>query len=281
MDNPKKKLTEEELKLIEETELFMQEVYSDPDVKDAKPPKDLHDKVFAEIRMRENAKRKEEFAEEFAEEWGMSEEEKELIRLGRIYRRRRGLRKYVAVAAVLVFVLAFGVTSMGGPKRVYENIKYALTGHEQITVDSDDEDIVPVTTMDEEAAYLEIEKKYGFTPVELYYLPDGVEFLDVKMGEAIQGINMSYGVGEEVKIVYFIRPNYRTGSFGKDVEDDFVEEYIEENEFTTIYIRRYVVEEKEERWSVQFEYKEVLYTISIADTFKEEVEKIVKNLFFS
>ncbi len=279
MDNPKKKLTEEELKLIEETELFMQEVYSDPDVKDAKPPKDLHDKVFAEIRMRENAKRKEEFAEEFAEEWGMSEEEKELIRLGRIYRRRRGLRRYVAVAAVLVFVLAFGVTSMGGPKRVYEMVTSTLTGREQVNIDSDD--ISRTEGMSEEEAYQEIEEKYGFTPVELYYLPDGVEFLDVKMGEAIQGIHLLYGINEEVKIAYFIRPNYRVGSFGKDVEDDFVEEYIEENESATIYIRRYMVEGKEERWSVQFEYKEVLYSMTIMDTSKDEVEKIVKNLFFS
>lgn len=277
MDDSKKKLTEEELKLIEETELFMQEVYSDPDVKDAKPPKDLHDKVFTEIRLRENAKRKEKFAEEFAKEW--SDDERELIRLGKIYRRRRGLRKYVAVAAVMIFVLAFGVTSMGGPKRVYDVVTSTLTGREQVNIDSDD--ISRTEDMSEEEAYQEIEEKFGFTPVELYYLPDGVELLEARIGESIQGINMLYGTDGKVKIIYFIRPNYRDGSFGKDVEDDFVEEYIEENEFTAIYIRKYVVEEKEERWSVQFEYKEVLYTMTILDTSKDEVKKIVKNLFFS
>ena len=38
MNEPKNKLTEEELKLIEEEELFLKEVYSDPEVATAEPP---------------------------------------------------------------------------------------------------------------------------------------------------------------------------------------------------------------------------------------------------
>lgn len=255
MDDSKKKS-------IEEIELFMQEVYSDPDVANAEPPADLHDKVFAEIHARELAKR-----------------EQEVIRLEKVYRKRLRFQKYVAVAAVMVLVLAFGVTSMGGPNRVYEMMKSTLTGREQVTIDSDN--ISETADMSEEEAYQKIEEKFGFTPVGLLYLPEDVVFLDVKIGEEIQGIHMVYGIDGEVKIAYFMRPNYRESSHGIDIEDDFVEEYIEENESATIYVRKYLVDEKEERWSVQFEYKGVLYTMTIMDTSKAEVEKIVKNLFFS
>lgn len=255
MDDSKKKS-------IEEIELFMQEVYSDPDVANAEPPAELHDKVFAEIHARELAKR-----------------EQEVIRLEKVYRKRLRFQKYVAVAAVMVLVLAFGVTSMGGPNRVYEMMKSTLTGREQVTIDSNN--ISETADMSEEEAYQKIEEKFGFTPVGLDYLPKGMGFIEAEFGEEIQSINIIYGREDDVKIVYLIRPNYRVGSHGKDVEDDFVEEYIEENESATIYVRKYLVDGKEERWSVQFEYKGVLYTMSIADISKDEVEKIVKNLFFS
>lgn len=255
MDDSKKKS-------IEEIELFMQEVYSDPDVANAEPPADLHDKVFAEIHARELAKR-----------------EQEVICLEKVYRKRLRFQKYVAVAAVMVLVLAFGVTSMGGPNRVYEMMKSTLAGREQVTIDSNN--ISETTGMSEEEAYQEIEEKFGFVPVGLDYLPKGMGFIEAEFGEEIQSINMIYGREDDVKIVYLIRPNYRVGSHGKDVEDDFVEEYIEENESAIIYVRKYLVDEKEERWSVQFEYKGVLYTMTIMDSSKGEVEKIVKNLFFS
>ncbi len=255
MDDSKKKS-------IEEIELFMQEVYSDPDVANAEPPADLHDKVFAEIHARELAKR-----------------EQEVIRLEKVYRKRLRFQKYVAVAAVMVLVLAFGVTSMGGPNRVYEMMKSTLTGREQVTIDSDN--ISETADMSEEEAYQKIEEKFGFTPVGLLYLPEDVVFMGAELYEEIQSINMIYGRKDDAKIVYLIRPNYRESSHGKDIEDDFIEEYIEENVSATIYVRKYLVDGKEERWSVQFEYKEVLYTMTIMESSKGEVEKIVKNLFFS
>lgn len=288
MNESKNKLTEKELKLIEETEAFMDEVYDNPDVADAEPPVDLHDSVFAEIRAREAAKREAELKveklnveEEEAKAEKLTAEEKELIYLGRIYKKRRKLQKYMVLAAVLIMALAFGITSIGGPEKVFEMVKYALTGHEQINVDSRNGDVIPVTTMSEEEAYLEIEETFKITPVGLNYLPEDVVFLEVQMGEEIQGIQMFYGIDEEVKIVYFMRPNYRISSFGKDIEDELLEEYSQENEYATIYVRKYLVDKKEERWSVQFEYKGTLYSLLIMDTSKDEVEKIVENLFFS
>ncbi len=312
MNEQKNKLTEKEIKLIEETEAFMDEVYDNPDVAEAEPPVNLRDSVFAEIRAREAERREMELkaeklnvqeeeakaekldveeeeakAEKFSTEEKEPEaekltvEEKELIRLGRIYKKRRKLQKYVVLAAVLILALAFGMTSIGGPKKVFEVVKYALTGHEQINVDSRSGDVIPVTSMSEEEVYLEIEETFGFVPVGFHYLPNGIGFLEADIGEEIQCINLVYGNENDVKIAYIIRPNYRVSSYGKDVEDEFSEEYIKESEYATIYIRKYMLGENEERWSVQFEYKQTLYTMSITDTSKEEVEKIVENLYFS
>lgn len=275
MNDSKKNLTEEELKLIEETELFMEEVYSDPEVANAEPPADLHDKVFAEIRAREAAKREAALAEE-----KRKAEERELIELGRVYKKRRKLQKYFVLAAVLIFALALSATAMGGPEKLFEKIRYTLIGREQINVDSDHEDVVPITTMNEENAYQEIEDTFGFASVRMNYLPEWTEFIELTINDEIQAIHIVYGKDDDVKIGYLIRPNYRTSSMGKDMEDEFLEEVIKENEYTIINMRKYLVDETEERWSVQFEYRDVLYSMSIADTYKEEVDKIVENLYF-
>ena len=274
MNEPKNKLTEEELKLIEETELFMKEVYSDPDVANAEPPADLKSKVFAEIRDREEAKREAELAEE------KRKEEQELIRLGRIYKKRKGYRKYFVLAAVLILAMLFGVTSFGEPKRLFETVKYAWSDRKQETVDSDDEDVVPTSDLSEEEAYQMIEDTFGFVSVRLNHLPKQTEFMEMVIGEEIQVVNMSYGEKGEVKIIYLIRPNYRTSSIGKDMEDNYVEEVIKETEYTTVIMRKYRVEGNEERWSVQFVYQETMYSLTIMDSSWDEVEILVDNLYF-
>ena len=209
-----------------------------------------------------------------------SEEDKELIRLGKIYRKRKKLHRYLVAAAAIVGVLAFGITSMGGPKKVFEKFNWTLAGREQTNVDSDNEDVVQMGDVKEDEVYEQIEDKYGFYPVKPIYRPEGVILLETIIGDEIQGINMLYGKEDEVKLTYVIRPNYKTSSIGKDIEDDFLEEYIEETEHAIIYMRKYLIDDSEERWSIQFEYKEVSYSMLIMDSNDAEVKKIVENLMF-
>lgn len=274
MNDSKKNLTEEELKLIKEEELFMEEVYSNPEVAGAEVPSDLHDKVFAEIRLREAKK-----AAELAEERRLAEEQ-ELIEYKRRYKKAVNRQKWLVLAAVLIMAMAFGMVSIGGPEKLFDKIRYALIGREQINVDSDHEDIARTSGMSEENVYQEIENTFGFVPVGLGYVPKGVEFLEAQMGEDIQSIHMLYGQDKKVKLGLFIRPNYQVSSVGKDMEDEFVEEYVENNEYTTIYIRKYLIDDVEERWSVQFEYQKVSYSMTIMDTSKDEVKKIADGLYF-
>ena len=281
MNEPKNKLTEEELKLIEEEELFLKEVYSDPEVATAEPPADLQKKVFAQINAIKAAKREAELAEEERKaEEARRAEEQELIRLGKLYKKRKGYRKYFVLAAVLILAMLFGVTSFGEPKKVFEKVKYGWSQRKQETVDSDHEDVTPTSDLNEEEAYQEIEDKFEFVPVRMHYLPELTEFLEMTINEETQSIHMVYGKGEMAKIGFFIRPNYRTSSMGKDMEDDFIEEYTEETEYTTITMRKYKMDGSEERWSVQFAYQETMYSLSIANTNREEVNQIVENLYF-
>lgn len=305
MENQKNKLTEE-VKLMEEKKRLMEAVNSDPHVANSPLPPNMLDKVYKEIRANE-AERAiraidaelmkagvplEEDVDEEEEEIGaseakadagreFSEEDKELIRLGKIYRKRKKLHRYLVAAAAIVGVLAFGITSMGGPKKVFEKFNWTLAGREQTNVDSDNEDVVQMGDVKEDEVYEQIEDKYGFTPVKPVYRPEGVILLDTIIGDEIQGINMLYGKEDEIKLTYVIRPNYKTSSIGKDIEDDFLEEYIEKTEHTIIYMRKYLIDDSEERWSIQFEYQEVFYSMLIMDSNEAEMKKIVENLIFS
>lgn len=279
MNDLQKKLTEEEeLKLIEETERFMEEVNSDPEVANLTAPPELKEKIFAEIRAREAAK--EERLEAEREEEKRRAEEEELIRLGKIYKKKRKANKYLVLAAAVVCALAFGITSFGGPEQIFKRVKSAFVGQEQVNIDSEHEDVAPPTATDEGKAYQEIEDAFGFYPIRLNYLPENIELLDAQIGEGIQGATLIYGEKDEAKIIYVIRPNYRTSSWGEDVEDEMVEEYTVDNEYTTLYLRKYLVEKKEERWVIRFEYNEVGYSLQVCDESKEEVTKIVENLYF-
>lgn len=286
MSEEMRKLANEEMKfpdeevelskeeLVEEAKSIMEEVNGDQKVVDRPLPVNLRKNIDKRI-LALKAK------EEKAEGERFSAEERELMRLGKLYKKKRKMRKYFVLAAAVVCALAFGVTSMGGPERLFEKVNWTLAGREQTNVDSDSDKILEASSVKEEEAYQQIEDEFGFYPVKPLYKSEGVNILEINMEDGIQGAYLIYGEQDEVKITYLIRPNYRTSSLGKDIEDELLEEYVEENEHAQIYIRKYLRDNKEERWSIQFEYQNVSYSMMIYDTSQDEVEKIVKNLFFS
>lgn len=296
MENQKSNLTEEELRLIEETERFMEEVNRDPDVANAPLPPNLRENVYREIRAREAERAIRAIDEELAKveasagevcveeetdtKEAVSAEDKELIRLGKIYKKRRKVQKYLILAAALVFVLAFGITSMGGPKKLFEKVNWMLGDREQINVDSDDDSVVQIDNVKEEEVYQEIEDRFGFLPVKLLYRPEGVFLLEANIGEEIQGVHLIYGASQQANISYHIRPNYRESSWGKDIEDELLKEEKMTVSGVEIYLKQYRVDEETERWLVGFEYKNVSYSMLIMDLDESEIEKIVKNLTF-
>lgn len=255
--------------LVKSAKCIMEEVNADQDVVDRPLPPHMHEKIKQRIDAYE-AKRETE---------RLSAEEVEFIRLGKLYKKKRKMRKYFVLAAAVIGVLAFGITSMGENEKIFGMFKRDTLGREQTQINSE-EGTKPVESLGEEEAYEEIEDKFGFYPVKLDYLPDGIGFLEADINEEITRIHMLYGDNQDVKISYIIRPNYKESSWSKDVEDDLLEEYEMQVSDVTLHLQRYRVENDVERWVVEFKYESTSYSLMMMNLEKSEVEKIVSNLYF-
>ncbi len=254
-----------------EADEIMREVENDPEIADLKAPPELKNKLMEQIR---------EYEEKQAYQ-NLSPEDQELIRLGKVYKRKRRYRKYLVLAASLIMVMALGVTSVGGPKRMIEVVGQMMAGRKQVLVNTDSDKIELIETIDEEEAYQLIQDEFGFTPVRLYYLPDGMEFQKVEIYDEIQSAQLTYRKKEDRGIVLRMQLNYRTQSFGLDNEDEIVGTYVIENEKVCINVTKYFIkDEQENRWVAQFSYKDVQYFLLVADVGDIEFKKIVKNLEF-
>ena len=189
--NEEMKFPEEEAELskeelVEEAKSIMEEVNGDQKVVDRPLPVNLRkniDKKILALKAKEEKTEGERF----------SAEERELMRLGKLYKKKRKMRKYFVLAAAVVCALAFGVTSMGGPERLFEKVNWTLAGREQTNIHSDSDDILEADRVEEEEVYQQIEDEFGFYPVKPIYMPEGIEILEMNMGEEIQGIDLLYG----------------------------------------------------------------------------------------
>ena len=273
MDEKRSQLTEEELKLIEETERFMEEVYSDPEVANAPLPEGMRENIFREIRAREAEKERQ-------KEELLTDEDKELIRLGKRYKKTRKLQRYLVLAAALVLAMALGITSMGGPEKLFEKVSWMIADRRQTNVDSDSERVKSIDNISEEEVYEKIEEEFGFSPVRINYLPEHICLLESNMGDEIQGAHIIYGTEGQVNISYHIRTNYQIGSWGKDVEDELVDEYIIQKDDVAITVQEYNVAGGQKRTIASFEYQEVGYSLAFANVESEEVDKVINKLYF-
>ena len=124
MDDKRTTLTEEELKLLEETERFLEAIDEELEMENVELPANMYENIWKEIRAREA---------EHARE-NLCDEDKELLRLGRAYKKRHRMRKYLVLAAAVVAELAFGITSVGGPEKIFETLKRNILVREQVQV---------------------------------------------------------------------------------------------------------------------------------------------------
>lgn len=266
-DEELKQILQEEMK--KEADLIMEKVNADPTLKDVKCPDSVRVKLFEQIRLYEQQKAYEQ----------LSDEDKEFIRLGKVHKKRRKFSRYAVLAAALIAVLAFGSVSIGQKENIFKAISRIFAGEEQVVVNSDG--IEPITFVGELEAYEGIEEEFGFAPVRLEYLPNGIEFLEASMGKDIQGINMIYGKGDVADIIYIIRPNFRESSLGAHIEDVKLQEYQMEVGGVNVLLKEYLIEDSQEnRWAIQFEYQDVQYLLRITDMEQSEVEKIINDLGF-
>lgn len=252
-----------------EAEEIMEEVNSDPAMKDVKAPESMHDELMQMICEHERQK-------VYAQ---LSEEDREYLQIGKSYMKRRRLNRYIVLVAAVVFVLAFGTVSIGEKASFFDFVTRVFSGGEQEIVDSDE--VEPILYLHEDEVYEKIEEEYDFVPVKLGYLPENTKFYEATFGKGIQIINMIYEMGDKTSLAYIIRPNYRESSFGTDIKDEKLQEYKLTNNDVEVKLTEYVVAETgDNQWSIHFTYEEVIYLIRVTNMEQKEAEKIVMNLKF-
>lgn len=258
-----------EKEMMEDAERIMEEVNADPTLKDVKAPEEIHDKLFAQIHEYEKQRVFEQ----------LSEEDRELIRLGKVYKKHRKLTKYLILVAAVLVVLAAGTVCIGEGEKIFSVFTTMFAGKERTSVSS--ENAEPTMYIEEEEVYEEIKKTYGFSPVRLGYLPDNTVFSEAIFSEDMQSVNVVYEINDKTNIIYIIRPNYREASLGIIVEDEKVQEYQMIVRNVGITLTEYNVEEtSEKRWMACFEHHGVQYLLRMTHIEQEEVEKIVDYLGF-
>ena len=266
----KKYLQEESAK---EAEDILAMINADPDMADVHAPEELEAALFAQIDEYENEK----------SHYSLSEEDKELIALGKVYKKRKKFRKYAAVASIALMGIVFSsVTAMGGPEKVVEVVRRMVEEREHTVVNADGERVDSVKIVNELEAFEQIEKEYGFTPVKMHYMPDRIKFQEFESYEETQYISLLYQGKNERTIRYVICPNYKVGSFGRDIEDELLEEYEKEIEGRKFQIRHYKVEKNgENRWLVEFRDGNVYYFLQICNLDEYEINEIIDKLYFA
>lgn len=265
----KKFLQQEMDKEMEEIDGILEEMNNNPKTKDIVAPEELHEKLLAQI---EAGKEQEE---------RLSDEEKELIRLGKVYKKRRKWNKAFVIIAAVVCTMAVGVTAFGGPTKIIQKVQGILESRERINTDTEDNRVDEVEIASEVEAYQKIEDEFGFYPVRLDYLPEGVVFEEMILTESAQNVYLNYAGENQEVLIYLMCLNYRTGSIGQDVEDTLIEEYSKEKDGVIISVKKYQVEENQtNRHIINYEYQNVYYFMQIFNIEEGEVEKIIENLYF-
>ena len=223
---------------------------------------------------------------------GLSEEDQEALRLGRemlknqseekkIYtmrRKKRNIRRIVALAAVLILVMAIGMTSIGGPERMLQFMKSSVGGRQVSQVDSSDKNKI-IEEEDEELAYEDAEKEFGIGVVRILGKLDEMQFDKMILDRDLQVAELSYNY-KDGKIQFIISAAYGETAWGSDNEDIVIDNYFIKRKETTIEVKKYKMPEKsKDRFAAEFEYKDLHYCIT--GTINEiEIKKILDNLYF-
>lgn len=222
----------------------------------------------------------------------LSEEDQEALRLGRemlknqseekkiytILRKKRNIRRIVALAAVLILVMAVGMTSFGGPERILQFMKSSVGGRKVSQVDSSDKNKV-IEEEDEELAYEDAEKEFGIGVVRILGKLDEMQFDKMILDRDLQVAELSYNY-KDGKIQFIISAAYGETAWGSDNEDIVIDNYFIKRKETTIEVKKYKMPEKsKDRFAAEFEYKDLHYCIT--GTINEiEIKKILDNLYF-
>lgn len=227
----------------------------------------------------------------------LSEEDRRALELGRkmlkaevgtadtsekkVHYRRKPLKIYLALAAVIVCVLAMGITSMGGPERVVRMVRQAVGDRdvEQVGSNKTDKQNKIIEGEAEEEAYQKIRDTFDTDVVKVFVCLPDMKFDTMNLDESKQVAEMYYSYDGET-IGYIINMPYRDSSWGVDFEDSVEKKYSKEIHKCKINITLYEIEDSNvPKCVAKFKYGNIEY-ILMGTMSEQNFEKILKNLFF-
>ncbi len=193
-------------------------------------------------------------------------------------RKKKSLRVYVALAAVMTLLLVVGMSTMGDGGGFVKTVRSLVGEREVLQIDSG-EDSKVIEAESEEEAYQTIKEVFGFSPVKVMLLPENAEFLKLEIQNDIQVAEIYYRYNNE-NIVYLINGDRAKNSIGIAVEDEIIEEYKLEVHGVSMEIKICEIANTESRRNyASFSFKDIKYFLS-GRMEKEEFEKILNNLYF-
>lgn len=207
----------------------------------------------------------------------MAEEEQEKAEAKVVHKKKR-FKMYFGLAAVLILVMAVGITGIGGPERIVRMLKQAVGDREVEQVDSSDENLTFVEENEEEA-YQIIWEKFGVEPVRITRREENLYFKRMDFDETLQTAELYYDYNGE-NVVYLINASYRDASWGVDVEDKIIDTSKKVISGCEVEVKEYKIEENDrERYSASFEYKGLEYFL-VGTMNEKSFDIIINNLFF-
>ena len=282
-----------------EAEQIEKEVLSNESLKEVQAPDTLREALAKSIKEYEKNRTDapseeseeigisiEEFCEKLSKEdresyfrWRAAEEKKKAKKARKRFHFPRKKRAVFVVAATMILVLGIGMTSLGGRPYWLKVADLVLGNENTVKVNTEGEDRLETTKVDEKEAYEQIKEELGIEPVQLQYMPAGMEFYDSVIEKGLGTATLYYTYRGKV-IQYEMYLQYTNGSYSISQEDNYKNNYQLWNGKIPIRIKELeTINSKEKRFFAIFEHQSTLYKL-IGIIEKEEFEKILKNLYF-
>ena len=198
-----------------------------------------------------------------------------------VHRSKKRRRLFLALAAVLILVCGSVITGTGS-KSYWKVLWDRVAGDEKANIiNVEDMDTYETEDIDVIQVYKEITNKLGIVPLELMYLPEGMQLADYEIDETQKRAVLLYEYKEQI-IQYSMYMNDSDSSLGQIEIDNIVDEYDIELENSIIFhVTEYLVTETNRiRYVAETEYRDAQYQL-IGVIEKGEFEKIMGQSFFS
>lgn len=276
-----------------EAEQIEKEVLSNESLKEVQAPDTLREALAKSIKEYEKNRTDapseeseeigisiEEFCEKLSKEdresyfrWRAAEEKKKAKKARKRFHFPRKKRAVFVVAATMVLVLGIGMTSLGGRPYWLKVADLVLGNENTVTVDTEGEDRILTTDVSEKEAYEQIKEELGIEPVQLQYMPAGMEFDRCVIEKELGTAKLLYLYQEQI-LEYEICYQYSDVARSISTEDNLLQSYKKEKDGVEISIREFQVESIEQSmYSVTFERQDVLYRLRGIIN-REEMEKL-------